>query len=71
MIFLLQLQANNLDVIKKNDLPFDHKSRSACLQRLGKSSLSLEDIDAAIKAGYPKDKLYKVLPNIYFLMVIV
>ena len=34
--------------------------RSACLQRLGKSGLSLEDIDTAVAAGYPKDKLYKV-----------
>ena len=36
-------------------------NRSACLQRLRQQGRSLEDIDAAVAAGYPADRLYKVV----------
>jgi len=45
----------------KPDYSLALANRSACLQRLGKCDLSLEDIDTAMSAGYPKDKLYKVV----------
>ena len=36
-------------------------NRSACLQLLGHQERSLEDTILAEKAGYPQDKLYKIL----------
>ena len=35
-------------------------NRSACLQRVGRQGRGLEDIAAAERAGYPRDKLYKL-----------
>jgi len=36
-------------------------NRSAALQRLNQAERGIVDIDLAIKAGYPKDKMYKLL----------
>jgi len=45
----------------KPDYSLALANRSAALQRLNKQNKSVEDIDAAVDAGYPKDKLYKII----------
>ena len=39
----------------------DHVGRSAALVRLQQSELALQDIEAALEAGYPQELRYKLL----------
>lgn len=50
--------------IDKVDYSLALANRSACLQLLGYQERSLEDTILAEKAGYPQDKLYKIMVEI-------